>query len=237
MDLLLFGAFPYMALALFVAGTIYRYKTGFKYSSLSSQLLETEKLFSASLSFHIGIITIFLAHLIGFIAPSLFTSIGGSSLVILEILGLIFGILAIIGLALLLYRRVTHDRIKVVTSKMDMVIEILLITQFIIGVIIAIDMRWGLGWYSATMVPYLHSIFSFQPDISGISVMKPLAQVHVVGAFLIIALIPFTRLVHFLVAPFHYITRPFQVVRWYWNPKTIRDANQQWKDVQRPKNN
>jgi len=237
MDLLLFGAFPYMALALFVAGTIYRYKRGFKYSSLSSQLLETEKLFSASLAFHIGIIAIFLGHLIGFIAPSLFSSIGGSMLVILETLGVMFGVLATVGLVMLLYRRVTNDRIKVVTNRMDIAIEILLIIQFIIGVIIAIEMKWGSSWYASNMVPYLHSIFSFQPDIAGISAMKPLVQAHVVGAFLIIALIPFSRLVHFLVAPFHYITRPLQVVRWYWNPKTIRDSNRQWQDVQRPKNN
>jgi len=236
MDLLLFGALPYMALALFIVGTIYRYKSGFKYSSLSSELLETDRLFPASLSFHIGIITIFLGHLIGFLVPSLLKS-GGAGLVFMEIFGAMFGILAIIGLVLLFYRRVTNDRIKMVTNKMDIVIEILLLIQFIIGVTIAIEMRWGSNWYASNMVPYLHSIFSFQPDISGISQMKPLLQAHVVGAFLIIGLIPFTRLVHFLVAPFHYITRPFQVVRWYWNPKTIRDVNRQWQDVKRPTNN
>ncbi len=237
MNLLLFGAFPYMALALFIAGTIYRYKTGFKYSSLSSQLLETDRLFSASLAFHIGIITIFLGHLVGFLAPSLFIPIGGLSLVIVETIGVMFGTLALIGMVMLFYRRVSNERVKMVTNKMDIVIEILLMIQFIIGILIAIDMHWGSQWYLSNMVPYLHSIFSFQPDISGISVMKPLAQVHVVVAFLIIGLIPFTRLVHFLVAPFHYILRPFQVVRWYWNPQTIRDANRQWKDVKRPKNN
>ncbi len=237
MNLLLFGALPYMALALFIAGTIYRYRTGFKYSSLSSQLLETDRLFSASLAFHIGIITIFLGHLVGFLAPALFIPIGGPSLVILETIGIIFGVLAVIGMVMLLYRRVTNDRVRRVTNKMDIIIEILLITQFIIGLFIAISMHWGSQWYLSNMVPYLHSIFLFQPDISGISEMKPLVQIHVVLAFLIIGLIPFTRLVHFLVAPFHYILRPFQVVRWYWNPKTIEDANQQWKNLKKPTNN
>lgn len=237
MDMLLFGAFPYVALVTFMIGTIYRYRHGFKYSSLSSQLLETEKLFSASLAFHIGILTIFFGHLLGFIFPSIFSSLGGSTLVIFETIGLIFGLLAIIGLVLLFIRRHTNDRIKVVTNKMDTVIELLLIIQFVLGVIIAIGSKWGLAWYASDMVPYLHSIFSFNPDISAIVVLPPLIQGHIVLAFVIILLVPFSRLVHFLVAPFHYITRPFQVVRWNWNRKTINDANRSWSDVQRPKNN
>ena len=236
MDMLLFGAFPYVALTIFLVGTIYRYKSGFKYSSLSSQLLETDSLFSASVAFHAGIIVIFLGHLIGFIFPSLLLS-GGTGLVILETIGAIFGLLAIIGMVMLFIRRVTTDRIKVVTNRMDLVIEVLLMLQFILGVFIAIEMKWGSAWYTSNMVPYLHSIFAFNPNIAGISVMPTLVKFHVVGAFLIILLIPFSRLVHFLVAPFHYITRPFQIVRWNWNPKTVRDPNTSWNDVRRPTNN
>jgi len=53
-DSLLFIALPYVALVVFMIGTIYRYQHGFKYSSLSSQLLETESLFPASVAFHVG---------------------------------------------------------------------------------------------------------------------------------------------------------------------------------------
>jgi nitrate reductase gamma subunit len=237
MDMLLFGAFPYVALVVFMIGTIYRYGHGFKYSSLSSQILETEKLFSASLSFHIGIIMIFLGHLLGFLFPSLFSSFGGGTLVMLETIGVIFGVLAIIGLVLLFIRRHTNDRIKVVTNRMDTVIEALLIVQFILGVVIAIGSRWGLSWYASDMVPYLHSIFTFTPDISAVVVLPWIVKTHIVLAFVIILLVPFSRLVHFLVAPFHYIRRPFQVVRWNWNPKTVRDPKTSWDDVQRPTNN
>jgi len=163
MDMLLFGGLPYVALVVFMIGTIYRYGHGFKYSSLSSQILETEKLFSASLSFHIGIIMIFLGHLLGFFFPSIFSSLGGGTLVLLETLGVVFGVLAIIGLVLLFVRRHTNDRIKVVTNKMDTLIEALLIVQFIIGVWIAIGSKWGLAWFASDMVPYLYSIFTFHP--------------------------------------------------------------------------
>ncbi len=83
MDSLLFIALPYVALVVFMIGTIYRYQHGFKYSSLSSQLLETESLFPASVAFHVGIITICLAHLLGFIFPSYFSTIGGKALIFL----------------------------------------------------------------------------------------------------------------------------------------------------------
>jgi len=237
MDMLLFGAFPYVALVVFMIGTIYRYGHGFKYSSLSSQILETEKLFSASLAFHIGIIMIFLGHLLGFLFPSIFSSIGGGTLVVFETIGVIFGALATIGLVLLFVRRHTNDRIKMVTNRMDTLIEALLIIQFILGLIIAIGSKWGLAWYASDMVPYLHSIFTFSPDTSAVVALPWIVKTHIVLAFAIILLVPFSRLVHFLVAPFHYIRRPFQVVRWNWNPKTVRDAKTSWNDVRRPKNN
>jgi len=237
MDSLLFIAFPYVALVVFLIGTIYRYRHGFKYSSLSSQLLETKRLFPASVAFHVGILTIFLAHLFGFLCPEFFSTIGGKTLIVLEILGLIFGLLSIIGLSMLIYRRFTNPRIRVVTNWMDVLIEILLLVQFIIGVTIAISLKWGLAWFASDMAPYLYSLFTFNPDISAITASHWLIKTHIVLGFLIILLVPFSRLVHFLVAPFHYITRPYQVVRWYWNPKTIRDAKTSWGDVRRPKNN
>ncbi len=66
--------------------------------------------------------------------------------------------------------------------------------------------------------------------------MPHVIKYHIAGAFLILLMIPFTRLVHFLVAPFHYIFRPYQQVIWYWNKKTIRDPKTAWSK-KRPFNN
>ena len=66
--------------------------------------------------------------------------------------------------------------------------------------------------------------------------MPPVIKAHIVGAFVIIGIIPFTRLMHFLVAPFHYIFRPFQLVMWTWDRKRVRDPKTVWT-VHRPKNN
>ena len=236
MDGLLFGAFPYVALTIFVVGTILRYRRGFQYSSLSSQFLEAKTFSLGSTPFHVGILVVFFAHLIGFIFPSFV--FGGTNLVIMETIMLAFSMVAIAGLSILFYRRVTNQRVRMVTNTMDIIIEVLLLVQFIIGIYIAVSLKWGSAWYASDMVPYLVSVFTFQPDIVGISATPLLIKLHVIGAFMIILLIPFSRLVHFLVAPLHYIFRPYQVVRWNWDRKKIRDPEQPWEDVvQRPKNN
>ena len=65
-----FIALPYAALLMFLVGTIYRYKaTKFKFSTLSSQFLETRKLFWGSVPFHWGILFLFFGHLTAFLFP------------------------------------------------------------------------------------------------------------------------------------------------------------------------
>ncbi len=236
MNIFLFGAFPYVAIIVFLIGTIWRYQNGYKYSSLSSQFLETKKLYLSSVPFHIGVLVILTGHFIGFLFPSLFTSIGGNSLVTFEIIALAFGFSAIVGLVSLIARRLQSDRLMVVTSKMDIFIELLLLAQFILGLWIAIELRWGSAWYGSVMVPYLWSIMTLHPDISSVSVMPAILQLHVFGGFLIIFMVPFSRFVHFLVAPFHYIPRSYQIVRWYWDKKSIRNTNTPWT-VTPPENN
>jgi len=230
----LFGALPYIALTIFVVGTIYRYKMGFKYSSLSSQFLESKKFYGGSVPFHVGIITVFFAHLIAFFFPSF--SFGGSALVTMETIMLAFSLMAIFGLVLLFIRRITNERVKMVTNYMDIIIEVLLLVQFIIGIYIAVSLKWGSSWYASDMVPYLWSIFAFSPDVAAVSATPLLIKAHIVVAFIIILLIPFSRLVHFLVAPLHYIVRPYQVVRWNWDRKKIRDPKTPWT-TNYPKNN
>jgi nitrate reductase gamma subunit len=59
---------------------------------------------------------------------------------------------------------------------------------------------------------------------------------HIAGAFIIVGMIPFTRLVHFLVAPLPYLWRPYQQVVWHWDRKRVRDPATPWTAT-RPTNN
>lgn len=235
----LFIAFPYVAMVVFVTGAIARYKSnGFKYSALSSQFLEGKRLFWGSIPFHIGILVVFLGHLLAFLFPK--TTLAWNSepvrLIILEVMAFTFGLSIFIGLVGLFARRLTNDRVRVVTSKMDVFLVLVLLMQVILGLWIALGYRWGSSWFAADLTPYLWSIFKLNPNIEAVSAMPLVIKLHVVGAFLIVFLIPFTRLVHFLVAPFHYIWRPYQQVIWYWDRTKVRDLEAVWTQ-HRPKNN
>ena len=242
MDLLnnfLFIALPYIALTVFLIGTVYRYKgTKFKFSSLSSQFLEGKKLFWGSVPFHYGIMVLFFGHLIAFLLPDVILSWNSSSLrlIILEVAAFIFGLSALIGLFNLFVRRNRNARIEVVTNRMDLLIELILLVQIFFGLWVAFEFRWGSSWFATVMSPYLTSIFTLNPQIDAVSSMPWVIKIHVSLAFTIVLLIPFTRLVHLLVFPLNYLWRPYQKVIWYWNRKKIRDPKTLW-NVTRSKNN
>lgn len=235
----LFIALPYVALTVFLIGTIYRYKgTKFKFSSLSSQFLEGRNLFWGSVPFHYGIIVLFFGHLIAFLFPReiLLWNSHPVRLLILEISAFIFGITAFVGMFFLLIRRKTHPRIQMITSKMDLLIEVLLLVEIFLGLWIAYEYRWGSSWFASVLSPYLMSIFSLNPQIDAVVNMPVVIQLHIALAFVIVLLIPFSRLVHLLVPPLSYMWRPYQKVIWYWNRKKIRNSRTVWS-VTKSKNN
>lgn len=239
LDNFLFIGFPYIALFVFLIGSIYRYRsTKFKYSSLSSQFLETRQLFWGSMLFHWGILFMFFGHLMAFLIPRSVLVLNSHPLrlLIIESSALAFGLSTSIGLALLFWRRQSSARLRAVTSKMDILLEVVLLLQVFSGLWVALGFRWGSSWFAAVLSPYLVSIFTLRPDIAAISALPWIIKTHIVGAFLIIFLIPFTRLVHLLVAPFHYLWRPYQKVVWYWDRRKIRDPESGW-GIQQPRNN
>lgn len=234
----LFIALPYAAIIVFIGGSLYRYVSiSYQYSSLSSQFLEAKQLFLGTVPFHFGIIVIFLGHLVAFLCPRWILLWNGHPLrlVILEVSAFAFGLSVLFGLGMLLFRRITHPRIRMVTTPMDIFIELLLLVEIVFGCWIALGYRWGSIWFATDLSPYLWSIVKLNPDIKTISAMPIIIQLHVIFAFVILLLIPFTRLVHFLVIPINYIWRPYQQVIWYWNRKKIRNPKSHWSDA-RPKN-
>lgn len=235
----IFIGLPYIAFAIFLVGTIYRYKNkGFQVSSLSSQFLERKKLFWGSVPFHWGVIFVFFGHLIAFLFPRsilLWNSVP-VRLFILEISAFIFGLSMLVGLINLIIRRFSNSRLLMVMNNMDVVVYILLLLQTITGLWIAYNFRWGSSWFSTILAPYLYSIFKLNPDITVVSTLPFLVKLHIIGAFSVISIIPFSRLMHFLVYPLNYAWRPFQQVKWYWEKKLIRRPGAGWTFT-RPKNN
>ncbi|MCC7103578.1 MAG: respiratory nitrate reductase subunit gamma [Chloroflexi bacterium] len=226
-DSVLFVAFPYVAIALAVAVGVYRYVTDrFSYSTQSSQFLENRALFWGSVPWHYGIVIILLAHLLALLFPAQWSTLIAepARLYVLEVTGLALALSAFIGLALLLLRRLRNSRAFAVTSVMDWVLLVTLLAQVALGFWVALFYRWGADWFLHTAVPWLVSLVVFNPQIQHVTVLPWPVKLHMLGGFLLVALFPFTRLVHIGTVPITYLWRPYQVVRWYRRPASSSPA-------------
>lgn len=219
--LLLFVVAPYLAMAVFFIGTVRRYlRTPFTYSSLSSQFLENRRHFWALVPFHYGIVVVLTGHVVAFLLPRQLLWWNAEPLrrLVLEISALAFGLLALVGIVGALARRLTVSKVRRVTTPLDWIVIALLAAQIAAGVLVAVLHPWGSSWFAAAVAPYLWSLVLFRPDTSFVALMPLAVKLHIAGAYLLIGLTPFTRLVHVLVAPNPYLWRKPQVVRWYRAP-------------------
>lgn len=217
----LFVAFPYVAVVVAIVVGIQRYRQRrFSYSSLSSQFLENRKLFWGSAPWHYGIILILTAHTLAFLAPTLWGDLLSNRirLYVLEVSGLALALMTVVGMALLILRRLRSPRVFAVTSTADWLLLATLLTQVAVGYWIALVYRWGSGWYLHTAVPWLQSLVVFNPQIQFVTALPFLVKLHLLTGFFIILLFPFTRLVHLVTFPITYLWRPIQVV--VWNRRT-----------------
>jgi len=221
---ILFVVFPYLAMFIFFLGTIWRYRhEPFTYSSFSSQFLENRQHFWALVPFHYGIVTVLLGHIVAFLIPRqiLVWNSRPLRLYVLETSALIFGLLTLVGLVGCIHRRLTVPKVRAVTTRMDWIVFTLLLVQVASGVYVAVFRAWGSSWFAAAAVPYLWSLVRLNPDMAFISAMPLVVKFHVVMAYTLIGVTPFTRLVHILVAPNPYLWRRTQVVRWYRAPREV----------------
>jgi nitrate reductase gamma subunit len=223
-DSLVFMILPYAAAILAVVFTAHRFRRRrFTISSLSSQFLESNELFYGSVAWHFGIIGVLAGHVIGFLLPSSVLWFNGvpARLYLLEATGLLFGLLSLVGIVSLILRRLTTPRIWAVTSGLDVVVLLLLLIQVALGVYLALFYRWGSSWYATSAVPYLRSLWVLQPDLKTIAPLPLVVKLHIANFFLLVAIFPFSRLVHMLVIPVYYLWRPYQLVVWNWNRRQL----------------
>ncbi|MDD5302669.1 MAG: respiratory nitrate reductase subunit gamma [Elusimicrobia bacterium] len=216
-DLFLFVVAPYFALAVFCVESVRRARRQpFTITSLSSQFLEDKSHFWGSVPFHYGLLVVLALHLTFFLLPRqvLAFNAAPARVFLLEATGLAFALLAAGGLAALFVRRAGSAALRVVTTPADWVLLALLGAQLVIGAYVACARAWGSSWFAASLTPYLRSLLLFSPDISYVAWLPWAVKAHIVGAFLIVAVVPFTRLIHALAFPLGYFWRRPQVVRW-----------------------
>jgi nitrate reductase gamma subunit len=220
-NFVLFGVYPYVAFAILAIGSIIRYdREPYTWRSGSSQLLRRRQLVWGSVLFHVGVLAIFAGHLVGLLTPIwIFDAIGishGAKQLLAVGLGGIAGVMALIGGALLIHRRLFDSRIRRTSSVTDILILLLLYAQLILGMI---SIRASLGHLDGEemlrFMGWAQGIFTFRPESASlIADTAPIFKAHILLGLTIFVLFPFTRLVHMLSVPLRYLWRPgYQIVR------------------------
>ncbi len=213
----LFVGMPYLAVVFLILGSYLRYRSDrFGFSALSSQILESRLLPWGSIPWHAGILIVLVGHLLPLLAPGPWQALVSEHavLVVVEAVGLGAALAAGIGLTLLLVRRVLGAPLQRVTSVLDLVVVGLLLAQVALGIGVAHAHRWGASWSAGTTTPYLWSLLTLQPRPALVTGLPALVQVHLVVAWLIFLLVPFSRLVHLFSIPVGYLVRPYLKVIW-----------------------
>jgi len=207
---------PYLAIATFVVGHVWRYRTDqFHWTSRSTQLLEARMLRLASPLFHFGLLAVIGGHVIGILVPQSFTETLGVSEGLYRgfsaTMGTLAGSAMLLGLALLIVRRLGERRVRVTTQAMDVAVLSLLAVMVATGMwnTTIHNLIEGGYNYRVTVSPWFRGLFLLQPDPSLMTAHHvPLSyQLHAIAGWLVFLIWPFSRLVHAWSVPVAYLRR------------------------------
>jgi nitrate reductase gamma subunit len=221
MNQFLFGIYPYICLAVFLLGSLARFdREQYSWRSGSSQLLRRRQLRWGSNLFHVGVLFLLFGHFFGMLTPHWayehFLSAGNKQLLAM-ISGGIAGLLAIIGLTLLLHRRLADPRIRVTSSPMDVALLLILWVQLALGLAtVPLSGQHLDGSMMLVLAEWAQRIVTFQSGAAELVAGVPwVFKLHMVLGLTIFLIFPFSRLVHIWsgLASVAYLTRAYQIVR------------------------
>jgi len=231
-EILLWIILPYVAVTVFAVGHWWRYRHDqFAWTSRSTQLLDRRTLGWASPAFHYGALAAVGGHVIGLCIPASLTQALGISESFYRwfaaIAGAIAGAVTLVGLAGLLYRRATSDRVRRSTTRLDLITYVLLTALIVMGcwMTFAHNLATASPYdYRVSIGEWWRSLFYLQPDVDAIQGAPLLYQLHAIIAWVFWATFPFSRLVHAWSIPLQYLGRPYILYRRRYNPgrTTIR---------------
>lgn len=217
----LFGWYPYLALTVFILGSIIRFdREPYTWKAGSSQLLRQRQLRLGSNLFHVGILVIFFGHLGGLLTPiQVFDALGishGFKQGLAIVVGGLAGLMCLAGIAILAHRRLFDPRIRATSSFSDTAILLILFAQLLLGLLtIPVSLQHMDGHEMVKFMTWAQGVLTLQPDAwMQVRDVNIIFKLHLVLGMTIFLLFPFTRLVHIWSAPIWYLgRRGYQVVR------------------------
>jgi nitrate reductase gamma subunit len=215
---LLFTYLPHIAFAVFWFGLITRIiYANRSIQARSTQLLAENKIRPGSNLFHVGILAVLLGHFTLFIPEKLYHLIMTTETkrVVALSMGSFFGLMAIAGMILLVYRRLSVETVKKTSNFHDYFILILLLAEAALGMIsVGTTATSTVEQYSALGV-WAQKVITFQPDAGAVIASHSINyKIHIFIGLVIIMIFPYTKLMHMMVMPIVYFFRTgYQLVR------------------------
>jgi len=217
----LFGYYPYIALSVFLLGSLIRFdRDQYSWRSGSSQLLRRRQLVWGSNLFHIGILLLLGGHAVGLLTPhEVYAAIGltaATKQMLAITVGGIAGTICFIGLTLLLARRLFDSRIRKTGSAMDTAILLLLYAQLNLGLAtLPVSLGHADGATMLVLAEWAQRIVTLRGGAADLLAdVHWIFKLHIVGGLTVFLLFPFSRLVHIWSAPVWYLGRKgYQIVR------------------------
>lgn len=221
LNTLFFGIYPYIAIAIFIVGSIVRYdREQYTWKTGSSQLLEGKELKRGSRAFHIGVIAILLGHFVGLLTPAevwhLFGIEASDKQLIAIAAGGFFGLICLYGLTILIKRRLYNPRVRATSSTMDIAILMVLYVQLVLGLIsIIVSLGHLDGSEMLLLMSWAQNVVTFDvaEATAAVANVNIIFKLHIFLGMSLFVLFPFSRLVHIASVPVQYLTRNYQVVR------------------------
>jgi nitrate reductase gamma subunit len=220
-DRFLFGYYPYIALTVFLLGSLIRFdREQYSWKSDSSQLLRHGTLRWGSNLFHVGVLFLFVGHTVGMLTPHFmyepFMTSGAKQLMAM-VTGGIAGFLAFIGVSLLLHRRLFDARIRASSKRGDIAILALLWVQLVLGLAtIPLSAQHLDGYMMLKLAGWAQHIMTFRTGaVELLAEASWVFKAHMFLGMTMFLVFPFTRLVHVWsgFGTLAYLLRPYQVVR------------------------
>ena len=220
LQIFLFGVYPYVALTIAIIGTWVRFDLSqYSWKTGSTQMLRTKNMRLASNLFHVGIIVVLLGHLFGMLTPHFlydrFISAGNKQ-ILAVVVGGIAGVFCWFGLVMLLWRRFTDERISHTSTFSDKLVLVLLFIQLNLGLIsIFTSVKHLDGYTMMNLAGWAQDITILRPWQAAARIEQTdlIYQLHMALGITLIAIFPFTRLIHIISAPIWYFGRRYQIVR------------------------
>lgn len=216
---LLFGIYPYIALAVFLLGSLIRFeREQYSWRSGSSQLLRRKQLIIGSVCFHVGILFLLAGHTIGLLTPHAVYEVvitAPQKQLLAIVSGGAAGTLCFVGLTMLLHRRLFDERIRATSSTADIAILAMLWLQLVLGLLtIPFSLGHLDGHVMLQLSHWAQSVVTFQSDAAGaLDGVALVFKAHILLGLTLFVAFPFSRLVHVWSAPVGYAFRPYQLVR------------------------